>query len=134
MKNATFIQVEAGVRYWEDATVNGVDDEDGTLIPFRRGDLWCPVIELVTGRVIDWPQGVTADVHYKVCDEGEYWLLDENKQRIAKYADYYVPSEFLCHGDSGYGEYIILNIDECGFVKGWRQPKIDAELWKRWED
>lgn len=36
--NAQYIQVSAQVRYWEDASVNGVFDDDGTLIPLRTGD------------------------------------------------------------------------------------------------
>lgn len=48
--------VEAGVRYWEDATVNGVEDSDGTLIPFRAGGNWCPIIDIGTGRVLDWTE------------------------------------------------------------------------------
>ena len=69
MKNAKFIEVEAGVRYWEDASINGVEDTDGK-VPFRKGDAWCPVIELQTGQVQNWPVGVEANIHYKVCDAG----------------------------------------------------------------
>jgi hypothetical protein len=28
--NATYIEVRAQVRYWEDATINGTEDTDGT--------------------------------------------------------------------------------------------------------
>ena len=34
----TYIEVSAGVRYWEDATINGATDTDGTLTPMRKGD------------------------------------------------------------------------------------------------
>ena len=57
-----FLQVSAEVRYWEDAAINGAEDEAGTLIPFRNGDLWEPVIDLVAGRIVDWPEGVVADI------------------------------------------------------------------------
>ena len=45
--------VEAGVRYWEDATVNGVEDENGDLIPcrFNGSDLWKPIIDIETGII-----------------------------------------------------------------------------------
>lgn len=120
-----YIEVSASVRYWEDATINGKADENGKLTPFKSGGRWCPVICLAKGMVIDWPQGVTADIHFKVCDAGEYWLLDENKNRIAKWAGYYVPNDFLCHGGQGYGDYIILKIGGDGNIKGWRIPKIE---------
>lgn len=119
-----YIEVSADVRYWEDATINGQEDTNGSLTPFRKGDSWCPVIRLSDGCVMDWPAGMTADIHFKVCDAGEYWLLDEDRQRISKWAGYYVPDDFLCHGDNGYGDYIILKIGVDGQINGWRTPGI----------
>lgn len=120
-----YIEVSAGVRYWDDATINEQTDDEGTLTPFRRGDLWCPVIRLADGLVMDWPAGMTADLHFKVCDAGEYWLLDEGRQRVAKWGSSYVPDEFLCHGDTGYGDYIILNVGGDGLIKGYKAAKVE---------
>jgi transcriptional regulator with PAS, ATPase and Fis domain len=39
---------------------------------------------LATGRVLDWPKGTTAEVHYKVCDAGCYWLEDANGKRLKR--------------------------------------------------
>lgn len=125
MQQAEYIEVSAGVRYWEDATVNGVRDENGTLVPFRSGDLWCPVIRLADGVVMDWPEGMQASIHYKVCDAGEYWLQDGERKRVAKWGGYYVPGEFLCHGDNGYGDYIIFNVGPDGRIAKWRRPAIE---------
>lgn len=122
--NTTYIEVSAGVRYWEDATINGADDLAGTMTPFRNGDNWCPVIRLADGVVIDWPVGMTANIHFKVCDDGDYWLLDEQRQRVAKWGGYYVPDDFLCPGDNGYGDYIILSIDGDGRIDKWRTPEV----------
>lgn len=127
---AHYIEVEAGVRYWEDAELDGIPDEKG-LIPLREGDAWKPVIHLDTGRVSDWPQGLAADVHYKVCDAGLYWLQDENGKRIATWNGYYVPNDFLCIGDNGYGDYIIFKIGDDGIIKGWKRPVIDESEWER---
>ena len=121
---ATYIEVRAEVRYWEDATVNGQEDADGTLTPARVNESWRPVIRLADGLVMDWPQGTTADIHYKVCDAGEYWLLDDGRKRVAKWAGFYVPGEFLCHGDNGYGDYIILKVGADGLIAGWSAPEI----------
>jgi hypothetical protein len=125
---ATYIEVEAEVRYWEDASVNGHEDTDGTLIPFRLGNKWCPVIRLEDGWIVNWPECTTADVHYKVCDQGEYWLRDEEK-RIAKWSGDYVPNDFLCHGDQGYGDYIIFQVNAEGTIVGWDRPWLDPERW-----
>lgn len=113
--------VEAGVRYWEDATVNGVEDEKGDLIPcrFNGSDLWKPIIDIETGIITNWKQGTTADIHYKVCDAGEYWLQDEDGNKIVKAKGYYVPS-FLAPQGSGFGDYIILKVDENGKIAHWR--------------
>lgn len=125
-----FIEVRAEVRYWEDATVNGVKDNDGALVPLRDGDLWAPVIRLSDGAVMDWPEGTEADIHYKVCDAGEYWLQDEARKRIAKWGDHYVPDAFLCHGSDGYGDYIIFRVGKDGRIAGWRSPAVDPSEWK----
>lgn len=127
--DAHYIEVSAAVRYWEDATVNGEEDSDGKLIPFRFGDMWKPVIRLADGWVLNWPEGAEADIHYKVCDGGEYWLHDEAGDRIAKWRDHYVPDKFLCHGDSGSGDYIILKVGADGKIAEWRVPEIDPEEW-----
>lgn len=128
LKNIHILEVEAGVRYWEDATVNGVEDESGTLIPFRKGELWCLRINIELGTVIDWPRGTTADIHYKVCDSGKYWLCDESGTKLEWSGDY-VPNDFLCPEEECYGDYIILKIDDCGKISGWKKPEI-CSRWK----
>ena len=122
---ATYIEVSAGVRYWEDASVTGTEDADGTLMPMRKGDNWEPVIRLADGMVMDWPQGTKADVHFKVCDAGEYWLLDDERKRVAKWAGYYVPDDFLCPGENGYGDYIIMKVRTDGQIEKWKAPAVE---------
>ncbi|PCI11889.1 MAG: hypothetical protein COB73_00870 [Flavobacteriaceae bacterium] len=111
--------VEANVRYWEDASVNGIDDEDGDLIPCKVGETWKPIIDLDTGIIINWEKGKEANIHYKVCDAGEYWLQDEDGNKIVKAKGYYVP-EFLAIDDSGFGDYIIMKVDKEGLINNWR--------------
>lgn len=128
---AKYLEVDAEVRYWEDATVNGVEDTNGDLIPGRDGDSWKIFIDLSQGTIEDWPIGTTADIHYKVCDAGLYWLANDSKKRIATWNGVYVPTYFLCHGpnSNGYGDYIILKIDTDGKIIGYRKPSIDEEEW-----
>jgi hypothetical protein len=128
MEQARYIEVSAGVRYWEDAILNGHEDTEGR-IPLRSGERWIPVIELATGRILNWPEGTEAKIHYKVCDDGDYWLLDEAKRRIAKWKGYYVPGAILCLEGSGFGDYIIFKVGGDGMVIGWKEPRIDAEQW-----
>jgi len=129
VSNATHIEVEAGRCYWEDATVNGVIDHDGTLMPGRDGDLWKARIRLSDGQIENWPAGTAADIHYKVCDEGRYWLTDSNGNRLARWRGYYVPDDFLCPEDAGHGDYIIMRVAESGLIEGWPRPPINPKDW-----
>ncbi|MFZ3482169.1 hypothetical protein [Sphingomonas sp. 3-13AW] len=129
LRSATHLDVEALVRYWEDAVINGTIDADGALVPGRYDDLWKIRIDLATGRVEDWPEGVEAEIHYKVCDEGQYWLSNAAGIRVAKWRGYYVPDEFLTHGTEGFGDYIILSISGAGMIRDYRSPRIEEERW-----
>lgn len=113
----THIIADFGVRYWEDAEVNGVGEKEGDpTIPFAVGDNWRIVVELATGRIEGWPKGVVAKTHYKVCDAGVYTLLDQEGEGVVKKVGY-VPDMF-CPEENGYGDYVIMNIDSGGFISG----------------
>lgn len=116
-----FLQVRAGVRYWEDATVDGIED-DGSLIPCRHGDYWTPLIDVDNGQILNWKEGVRADIHYKVCDDGVYCLMDK-EEKVIKRIEGYVP-KIMCPEENGFGDYIIMNVDEKGFIANW-EPSID---------
>lgn len=124
-----YLQVEAGVRYWEDGTVNGASDADGKLIPCRVGDCWSPVIDIETGIIQEWPAGTTAAVHYKVADAGRYTLLDANLDEV-KTIDGYVP-KIMCPKENGFGDYIIMDIDSAGKIAGWR---VDLHEFEKGDD
>ena len=128
--NVYFLQVSAEPRYWEDTTINGQPDEIGSRVPFRHEDLWEPKIRLWDGVVMDWPKGTTAEIHYKVCDQGQYFLCNENGEKVAQYRGHYVPNEFLCHDAEGFGDYIIFNVDRNGKIQGYQRPDIDPDSWK----
>ena len=129
MKNAKYIEVVASVRYWEDAIINGEPDESGDMTPCCNKDgAWNPIISIENGVIVLWPNGVTANIHFKVCDEGEYYLLNENMERIYKWDYYYVPEDVLAIGESGYGDYIIMEIGGDGKIKDW-SPSFDDERW-----
>ncbi len=117
-----FLSVIAGVRYWEDATVNGVEDETGELIPCRVDDAWCPEIDIDNGVIINWAKGTIADIHYKICDDGTYILKDADFNEVAR-KEGYVP-DTMCPEGEGYGDYIIMKVDENGKISKWN-PKIN---------
>lgn len=121
-----YLEAFCEVRYWEDGIVNGKEDDEGSLIPFRKGNMWNIVIDLYTGKVENWPEGFTADVHYKVCDAGEYKLFgpEPDREFVTSYCGY-VPS-ILYPGADGYGDYVILKIDNEGKIANW-PPNINLK-------
>lgn len=138
---AIYLKVDAGVRYWNDTKVNGVYDTDcdetegAPIIPCAEfiGDQrsilrgynwrWRPLIDIDLGKIVSWKQGVTANVHYKVCDDFQCDILDGNKEIITS-CNGYVP-DVMCPADEGYGDYIIMNIDEDGFIQNWKKNLIE---------
>ena len=119
----TTLLVDAGVHYWEDGTVNEIQDIDGVLIPCRDGDRWKPIIDIESGVITNWTKGVKAEVHYKICDDGVYHLANSNGE-IMLTKDGYVP-DILDLNSESYGDYIILNIDENGKIEDWdNQPQV----------
>jgi len=129
LASVTHLEVSLHAPDWEDAMVGDVDDVDGALIPGRQGDEWKVRIDLKAGRIESWPAGTTALIHYYVRDEGLYWLTDAEGQRLAKWHGHYVPEAFLCHGQQGFGDYIILDVDDAGLIKDYQRPDILAEQW-----
>jgi len=119
--------VKAGVRYWEDSEVNGENDtEDGENIPCKNGDLWSPHIEIETGKILNWKQGTKAEIHYKVADCLGYEIQDETGEIVLSAEDGYVP-ETLAPKERGYGDYIIMDIDENGQIANWKFKFSDFE-------
>lgn len=125
-----YLRIEARVRYWEDTAVNGEEDtEDGDNIPCKVCDSWKPLIDIDNGVIVNWPKGTTADVHYKVCDQGEYFLLDADRNEVLSLKNgSYVPNKLIPDHD-GFGDYIIMQIDENGKILNWyKNPSIEEFL------
>ena len=112
-----YLQVEAGVRYWEDSELNGISDEEG-LMPCKDGEYWKPLIDIENGIIVNWENGNKAEIHYKVCDDGKYSLLDKEKKIVTELQGIYVP-KILCPKENGYGDYIIMDINEYGVITDW---------------
>jgi hypothetical protein len=80
---------------------------------------------LAAGRIIGWPQGTTADIHYKVCDDGIYELLDEHRNTVAKREGYVIG--MMCPERNGYGDYIIMKVGPDGVIANWKVDLSDFE-------
>lgn len=147
-----YLQVESHIRYVEDGYVNGEPDiefweqEEGNeaRMPFveKRYETeetlwgpkqlynyyWCPLINVDEGRIMFWPEGKTAVIHYKTCDENVVKLLTDNKgSKPVFHYEGYVPSILDTKGD-GYGDYIIMTVDEEGYIEGFDSDKLKKIL------
>lgn len=125
-----YLQVNAGVRYWEDSTINRVKDDCSVpqmpCVVKKEMELrWMPLIDLDDGRIVNWKEGITANIHYKVCDDGEYELLDDEKNPLFT-IESYVPS-VLYPSECGFGDYIIMHVDENGYIKYWHCGEDDIQ-------
>lgn len=129
IQKSKYLLVQAEPRYWDDSSFDGIEDVGGKLVPLRKDDLIEWMIDIEKGIILNWPE-VEAYIHYKVCDGGEYFLLDENFNKIAKENSYYVPNKFLCHGDNGYGDYVIFRVNKKGEIQEYKIPKINEEEWE----
>jgi hypothetical protein len=120
------LYAEVFVRSWADAIINGRKDVNGELIPCRKDDCWCPEIDLETGTIINWTQGKRAEIYFKVCDEGSYYLKDSDGNIVVASEDNYVP-DMMCPNEKGYGDYIIMTIDNNGIIQNWKFDMIGFE-------
>lgn len=112
------LHAQMNVRYWNDATINGKECESSEDMPLASGDMWIVNIDIESGSIDGWPDGTTADVHFKVCDAGTYELLDFEGETVFE-LDGYVP-KIMCPNGRGYGDYVIMTIDENGNIENWK--------------
>lgn len=135
-----YLKIDVGVRYWEDGIINGeedndlsvgegtkprmpfaVFDNDGHFDKFNGGYRWQPIIDIESGFIVDWPAGVKAKVHYKICDDGTYSLLNKDMEEIVK-VNSYVP---YCLGEEG--DYIVLAIEPNGHIENFHFNEDDVQ-------
>lgn len=127
--NIKYLKCHVYPRYLEDAYVDFNQDEpDEPMMPCITKDengiySWNPMIDVDNGKIINWNCGVSASMNYKVCDEGDYELFDENFKIIDGIYSVYVPN-VMCPNSNGFGDYIDMTIDSNGFIKNWDRSKL----------
>jgi len=110
-----YVKVQVAVRYEEEDIPND--------FPLRSGDMWNAIIDIDNGIVMDWPKGEKGNLEMKICDEGSYYLLDENYNTILSIEEDYVPNKLL---PGSYGDYLKLHIGENGIITNWySKPSIE---------
>lgn len=121
--NVKYVKLSIPIRY---------EDEDMPYdFPLRRNDIWEATIDLEARQIENWPQGKSGSFNVKVCDEGSYYLLDENKAVVAEIVEYYVPNSII---PGKYGDYIDMEIDETGKVINMPNPLDFSDFFRSDED
>lgn len=115
---ARFLDVDAGVRYWEDAHCISHPEHKGEDIPGRDGKRWKVRIDLSNGHITPFTPNTVWSVHFKVCDDGSYWLVNEDGERVASREGEHVPDII---GEDG--DYIVLGIID-GVITDWHPPEV----------
>lgn len=94
------------------------DDDMPKDFPFRIGETWAACVDVETGKIQDWPKGVSQRLHIKVCDGGSYYLLDGAGSVVGAIEQDYVPHGVI---PGEWGDYVILDIAEDGTIRNWKQ-------------
>lgn len=79
-------------------------------------------VDIDTGEILNWPTGNVANIYSKPVDSGIYTFKNAEKENIFVYSGYVLDG--LDIEDNGYGDYIILSIDEKGIIKNWDKKRI----------
>ena len=115
--------------YIEDGEVNGISDSpEKMLMPFLnktgrvRDGNWKVEVDILTGKVKNWPKGTHVLVYYKVCDSGIYTVKDETDKEIFSYEGY-VPKCLDFYNDS-FGDYLIFKINNEGVILDWDSDAV----------
>ena len=115
-RQAKYIRVCIPVRYDEEDIPNS--------FPFRSGDVWDVTYDLDEKKIVGWPTDFGGyDVHMKVVDTGSYYLLDADKNVIAKSEQDYVPNMV----PGSYGDYVEMKIQPDGSVLNWHASRVELE-------
>lgn len=108
------IKIDVAVRYGEEDISND--------FPLRKGDMWSAIVEVDTGKILDWPIGRKGEMYMKVADQGSYYLLDKEGNTVLSIEDDYVPHGIV---PGQYGDYISLVINDQGIITNWpKRPSL----------
>ena len=142
------LRIYAIVRFWEDGLLN--DKPDDPVKPkmpciniYENEKAWCPIINVITGQIINWTIGNYADINYKVCDLCYIDYFEDDEIICNNEVERYCPL-FLSPDENNFGDYITIKIDKNGYIKNWdinlveawikRQPKLSKKTIIRNQD
>lgn len=93
-----------------------IDPDDETQMSVKME------INVNDGVVLNWPQGHTGRIYSKPVDSGVYTFTDAGGNTLKQIADYVIDG--LDIDSEGWGDYIIMTINEDGKIKNWNKSVI----------
>ena len=112
-----YVRITSNANLFDDYKITTPDTlVDNVVNPLVIDDLLNFVIDNSTGIIENWPVGISMKTWFKLRDEGNYELLDDDKNSILTITDSYVP-DIIC--ENGGGDYLEFDIDENGKIKNW---------------
>lgn len=114
------VLIDIHIRYVGDSE----DDDVPTTLPLLKGSQWKAYVDIDTGKIEEWPDGVAINLHAKVCDEGVYTLYGDGGE-IISVKDGYVPNGLI---PGSYGDYVELEINTNGVITNWPSPPCISEF------
>ena len=113
---------------WEDWPVNNAECEGGVGHPLFDGENGIEfTVDINTGKIEGWPEGITMETWDKVRDEGIYELYSDKGECECRLEYEYVPSVFDTRGD-GYGDYMQFEVDSDGVIRDWNPRDLQKLL------
>ena len=124
------IRANVNIRYSNGFSINGEDRAESEFenLPcfdakLGKSGRWNILIDVKTGIISDWKNGISVEMHAKVCDDGFYTFYDNEGNVIYESDNYeYVP---LFFPEQHYGDYLILSIDETGKITNWKEGEFN---------
>jgi hypothetical protein len=109
-----YVQIDIPIDFYD------IPNDFPLAVKISRNDpigKWIAYVEIETGMIEGWKQGYAGNLFAKVVDEGNYYLMDADKNIVAA-RNGYVPNKLIPPTD-GYGDYIELEINKDGKITNW---------------
>lgn len=129
---ACTLEIDAHFRYPEDSSYWDEEndimhecDNENPEIPCFDGHNWKPIININTGKILNWDKPYKAYVYGKVCDEFKCKVRGINGEVLIDYEGY-VP-DCMAIISEGYGDYIDMIVDSDGIIQDWNFTQKDIQ-------
>ena len=111
-----YLQIEVKIAKWHYCIIS----DNSSIVPCMVDNCWKPIIDVETGIITNWVQGVTVKMNCWI-EEGEYYLLSADKKPVFGYYGF-VPAILSGAKVDDSVDYIGMDIEANGHIKNWVFP------------